>query len=60
MAGIRVQSGSNVKTSDGRVGKVLAVNSEKTGGRGRPKSFAAIILEDASEITLPVSGLKLV
>ena len=58
---IKVAQGSSVKIkSDGRVGTVLALNAERTGNRGRPKTFAAIAFGDGSEVTLPVAELKLV
>lgn len=59
MSSIRVTEGSAVKLkNDGRLGKVLSLRAEKDGSRGRPKTYAAIVLDDASEVTLPLSEFK--
>ncbi len=60
MGAVKVVLGSSVKLKqDGRLGKVISLTPQKTGTRGRPKTYAAIVLEDGNEISLGVRELDL-
>ena len=61
MGVVLVQPGSRVvvKGTD-LTGTVLTLNPVKDGSRGRPKTYASIVLGDGSEITRGVGELKIV
>ena len=60
MGAVKLQPGNRVlvKGTD-LTGTVTTLNPVKDGSRGRPKTYASVILPDGSEITRSVPELKI-
>lgn len=61
MASIRITEGAKVKVKGtGDEGTVLSTYAEKSGSKGRPKTYAQVILGSGSESTYSLPELRLV